>query len=109
MYLLAQSAHVSLTRPGIDPEVMVVAIVFSSLLILGITYVISRMVVAIKVASIHAELTEKLVQEGMSSEQIVRIIESNQKQIALPKAPFGRGWKKADPAFSETQGKPQPL
>ncbi len=109
MHLLAQNTVVSFSEPAVEPEMLAVAGLFSCLLILGVTFLVTKTIVAIRVASIHAKLTEKLVREGVPSEQIVNIIGSNQKRVALRSFPFGRGWKKADADLSKSQGKPQPL
>ncbi len=109
MHLLAQNTVVSFSEPAVEPEMLAVACLFSCMLILGVTFLVAKTMVAIKVASIHAKLTEKLVREGVPSEQIVNIIGSNQKRVALRSFPFGGGWKKAGGDLSKTQGKPHPL
>lgn len=110
MHLLAQTSVISNSKPAVDLEVAaVLIIVFGSLLILGVTFLVTRTIVAIKVASIHAQLTEKLVREGVPSEQIVSIIRSNQSRLSLPSFRFRKGWKKAEADFSKSQRKPQPL
>jgi hypothetical protein len=72
-------------------EIMVmfiVAVVFSTLLLVSITWFVTGTIRTIHIAAVNARMAEKLCQQGIPSEQVERIVRSNWRRGRL----FGR-WR----------------
>ena len=113
--LLAQSQPVDpreILGVSITGEMMVVCVVLiaaSVAIWLGICFLVTQAVVAIRVASIQAKLTEKLVREGLPEAQIKRLLQAN--RAGLKGSIFGlqSSWRKPEPASASVLGKPETI
>ena len=113
MNLLAQQEHFGGVAGILDKaptdEIMVmfvVFVVFSSLILITTTFFVTNTIRSIKVASINAQLTEKLVQQGVPHEQVERLVRANSKGIKLPNIQLPSRWRKAQQPASTMPGKP---
>ena len=86
----------------------VVFIVFSTLLLVVVTYCVTSTVRAIRIASIQAQLIEKLVKQGVPHEQIEKLVKANRPGISLPTVSWPSRWRQPESRVS-TPGKPAPL
>lgn len=119
MNVLAQQEHyyggsgfsrILESAPSHEIMVMVVVgIVFSTMLMIVLTVCVTNTIRSIKTASINSRLTEKLVKEGLSCEQIERLVRANSRRFYLPGIPAKwkpSKWQKAESLAQTTPGKP---
>jgi len=111
--LFAQSqvmASDQLMGGSISEEIMVVCVVLivaSIPIALGICYMVTRAIMAIRITSIQAKLTEKLVREGLPEAQIKRLLQANRTGLKEGSAfALKDGWRKPHPTPGAAVSKP---
>jgi len=116
MYLLAQSdaseAVAGILESAPTDEIMVMFVVFtvfSTLLLITITFCVTSTIQAIRIASINSKLTEKLVREGVPHDQVERLVRANNRRFSVPSIALPSRWRKAAARTQHTPGKPAPL
>jgi type II secretory pathway component PulJ len=93
--------------------IVVVAIIFSTLLLIAITFLVTSTIRSVRIASINARLIEKLVREGVPVERIERLVRANRRGNLLSaftwvgqKYRIGQSrWKKAPGRVAPPPGK----
>lgn len=85
----------------------VVFTVFSTLLLIAITFFVTHTIRSIKISAINANLTERLVKEGVPHEQIERLVRANNRRF--PSIILPSKWKKAGNTAQQVPGKPHPI
>lgn len=110
--LLAQSQVLGPSESmgvSITGEIMIVCVVLIAAAVaiaLGICYLVTHAIIAIRVTSIQAKLTEKLVREGVPEAQIKRLLEAN--RIGLQEGSvfdLKNGWRKPHSTSTATISK----
>ncbi len=87
--------------------ILIIAIVFSSLLIATITWCVTSTVRSVLIAAANAKMADKLAQQGMPAEQIHHLVQANSRSGLFScggRAP--RGWQKPRQPLERTYGKP---
>lgn len=112
MNLLAQTQSegvVGILERAPTDEIMImfiVFIVFSTLLLIVVTWCITSTIRSIRIASIHSQLTEKLVREGVPYEHIERLIRANGRRIRFPIVCLPSKWQRGESRMQQVPGKP---